>query len=83
MKRKIEVELDAVDLLLGAAIVALSLLIVVLLLPVVAPWLWSVGLGAWRAGRAVVRFWRWPWWVWTVLCVLAFGVSLWLRERYE
>lgn len=83
MKRKIEVELDAIDLLLGGAIVAMSVLIVVLLLPVALPWLQDVALGAWRVGRTVVRFWRWPWWIWTVLGVLMLGVLLWLRERYE
>jgi hypothetical protein len=65
------------DLVLLLAAVGLAVAVVMLAWPMLPVW----GSAAWRICRAVLRFWKWPWWVWTTLCVVAFCVLAWLRSR--
>lgn len=65
-------EYDTLDCLLMAAIVFLSAVTFVLLLPVVPGWY-----------LAVIRVHQWPWWAWLVISVTTGVVSMWLRARQE
>ena len=76
MTEKKRLVLDGVDLLLLAAIVGLSLAIVILLLPMLP----GLGLALLGGGRVVVRFWKWPWWIWLAISVSAFAILAWVRS---
>jgi hypothetical protein len=79
MKDRWEIELEGVDLLLSAAIVVLSILVVVMLLPD----LWGLLIAVWKGFRIVVNVRNWPFWVWTCIGVAVLCVLVWLRSRYE
>jgi hypothetical protein len=79
MHEKKGLVLDGVDLLLLAAIVGLAIVVFVLLLPMLP----GLGLGLWNVCRAVLRCWRWPFWVWTIVGTVALVVLVWLRKQFE
>ena len=64
--------LRVTDWLLLGAVVVLLLVVVMMVFPVTLTW-----------GKAVVRVWKWPFWVWTCILVLVFGYLAWLRSRQE
>jgi hypothetical protein len=58
-------------LLLGAVIVVL-VVVVMILFPGTLTW-----------GKAVVKLWKWPWWVWSSIFATALLYLAWLRSRQE
>jgi hypothetical protein len=67
-----EIQFDWVDALLVIAIGALAIVALSLLFPTIWNWCWNL-----------VDVRNWPFWIWTCLGLVALGVLVWLRSRYE
>jgi hypothetical protein len=77
MKNKAEIEVEWIDMFLLAAIIVLGAVVAIFLLPMLP----SIGLIVWHVCLAVLRFWRWPSWIYTIIGVLVLCGLLWISKR--
>jgi hypothetical protein len=48
------------------------------MLPIAA----GAGAALWNLCLIVLKFWHWPSWLWTLICVVALAVLIWLRKQF-
>jgi hypothetical protein len=79
MNQNKKLELDGIDLLLVLAIAGLAIIVLVLMAPIFPEMCASL----WHGCLIVLKFWRWPTWIWTILCGTALVVLIWLKKQFD